>query len=67
MTAEQEQSAYNAGYDASVYGANTTNCHFSIFSTHEKMKAWERGTAAGKQFKADALHRIKAGGAHEGR
>jgi hypothetical protein len=62
MTEEQEKSAYNAGYDAEVNGANTTNCHFSIFSTPEKSKAWEMGRAAGEQFKVDALRRIKAGG-----
>ena len=28
-------------------GPNTTNCHFSIFSTHEKTKAWEKGKAKG--------------------
>lgn len=37
--------AYRMGYDCGKNGANTTNCHFGIFSTPENTKAWERGKA----------------------
>ena len=35
--------AYDMGYDCGRRGASDQNCHFSIFSSHEKMKAWEEG------------------------
>jgi hypothetical protein len=35
--------AYKMGYDCGKNGANTTNCHFSIFSSKENTKEWERG------------------------
>lgn len=38
--------AYKQGYDCGVNGANTTNCHFSIFSSKENTREWERGKAA---------------------
>lgn len=44
---DEEQSAYDAGYSAAIDGSDTTNCHFSIFSTPEKMKAWESGKQNG--------------------
>ena len=37
------QEAYDFGYDFGKNGANTTNCHFSIFATTELMKSWEKG------------------------
>ncbi len=37
------KSAYGYGYDCGKNGANTTNCHFSIFSTTETKEAWEKG------------------------
>ena len=40
-----ESEAYRRGYDCGVNGANMENCHFAIFSTHKKMKEWERGKA----------------------
>lgn len=36
---------YKMGFDCGKKGANTKNCHFSIFSTPEKTKEWERGKA----------------------
>jgi len=42
---EEETDAYNMGKDCGRNGANTTNSHFSIFSTPEKTKAWEQGKA----------------------
>lgn len=40
-----ETEAYRRGYNCGLNGANTENCHFSIFSSLEKMKEWERGKA----------------------
>jgi len=40
---------YQAGYDAAINGPNTTNCHFSLFSTPEKTKEWERGKKDGEK------------------
>lgn len=34
---------YNQLLDCRKNGANSTNCHFSLFSTPEKTKAWEDG------------------------
>lgn len=38
--------AYEQGYDCGLNGADTTNCHFSIFSSKENSKAWVRGHKA---------------------
>ena len=35
--------AYNMGFDCGLNGANTTNCHFSIFQNQTNTKEWERG------------------------
>jgi len=35
--------AYKMGYDRQKNGANTTNCHFMIFSSPENTRAWEKG------------------------
>ncbi len=35
--------AYEMGKDCVLHGANTTNCHFSLFASEELMKEWERG------------------------
>jgi hypothetical protein len=37
------QRAYDAGVDAGKNGPNTTNCHFSLFSSREMTQAWEEG------------------------
>lgn len=39
----KEKTAYEHGYDCGINGANQTNCNFTIFSTPEKTKEWERG------------------------
>lgn len=49
--------AYRMGYDAGVNGSDEINCNFRIFATHESMKEWERGKAAG-----DAEKRIQSNG-----
>ena len=41
--------AYKMGYDCGLNGANTTNCHFSLFSTAENTAEWERGKRAGEK------------------
>ena len=33
------------GYDCEMNGADRKNCHFSLFSSPEKTKAWEAGKA----------------------
>ena len=43
-----EDYAYKMGFDSSINGANTINCHFSIFSSPENMEAWEDGVKDGK-------------------
>lgn len=37
--------AYQAGRDYAINGANTNNCHFSIFMSGENTAEWERGAA----------------------
>lgn len=47
-----EDDAYKAGYDYGYTGiASTTNCHFSFFSSDEKLKSWERGKKEGERDK----------------
>lgn len=41
--------AFKMGKDCAKNGANTTNCHFSIFSLKENTEAWERGEKDGKK------------------
>lgn len=48
---ESRINPYAMGYDAGKNGSNTTNTHFSIFSTNEKTKEWERGKAAAEKDK----------------
>ncbi len=40
---------YKMGVDRALNGANTTNCHWSLFSSPERTKEWERGEADGKK------------------
>ena len=47
----QEVFDWEAGWDAAVEGANTTNCHYSHFRCERSMKVWEAGHAAGKAGK----------------
>jgi len=47
MPERSKDYAYKMGFDSSVNGANTANCHFSIFSTIETTKAWEDGVKDG--------------------
>jgi len=43
MSKKELAYAFDMGRDYALMGANTTNCHFSIFSSREMTKAWERG------------------------
>lgn len=43
METTKESHAYQMGRDYILNGPNTTNCHFSLFSSTEGMKEWERG------------------------
>jgi hypothetical protein len=47
MSDERKGYAYKMGVDYAKNGATQKNCHFSIFSTEEKMKAWEKGKKDG--------------------
>ena len=38
-----EEKSYKMGMDYAENGANTTNCHFSLFRTKRMTSAWERG------------------------
>lgn len=40
---ETLREAYLAGLDKLNHGANTKNCHFGLFNTKERTKAWELG------------------------
>lgn len=50
---DDEEHAYKMGKDCALNGANTTNCHFTIFSTWQKTIAWEQGQSAGEASKND--------------
>lgn len=39
-------SAYDLGRDCALHGANTVNCHFTIFASREQTTEWERGKAS---------------------
>lgn len=42
-----KEHAERMGYDAETNGANTANCHFSIFAAPELTRAWELGKKRG--------------------
>lgn len=46
---------YVFGYDCGLKGANTYNCHFSIFSSRERTKEWERGKRDGERARTTAV------------
>ena len=48
-----EDYAYKMGIDSHINGANTTNCHFSIFSSPENTKSWEEGVKFAKDNKSN--------------
>jgi hypothetical protein len=37
--------SFSAGYESTKFGATPENCRLSIFSTPEKLAAWEAGRA----------------------
>jgi hypothetical protein len=43
------RSAYEAGRDCGLHGANEQNCDFRWFSSAESLKEWERGKAAARE------------------
>jgi len=45
----REDHAFQMGVDCARNGANSINCHFSIFSTPERIKAWEDGKKHGAE------------------
>ena len=44
-----EKKAFEMGYDCGKNGANTTNCHFALFTKPEYTRAWERGKKIGSK------------------
>ena len=52
---------YEAGYDCGSNGANTVNCHFSIFSLPEDTKEWERGKRDGEAAKPQPKRKANSG------
>ena len=48
---DDEEYAYKTGEACALSGANTTNCHFSIFSTWQNTTAWKQGKLAGEASK----------------
>jgi len=40
------KTAYEAGRDCALNGANTENCNFKWFATPESTAEWERGKAS---------------------
>lgn len=53
--ARSEAEAYHLGYDCGLNGASITNSHFSIFSSPENMKEWERGKRDGEAKRREAV------------
>lgn len=53
--------AYKMGFDSSVNGANTTNCHFSIFSSDKNTRSWEAGVKDAVAHN-QAMHRTQKAG-----
>ncbi len=49
VRAHVERTPYDMGFDCGKYGPNARNCHFSLFSSLENTKEWERGKADGKR------------------
>lgn len=43
------EEAYRMGFDGGKNGANTTNCHFSLFDTSDRVKAWKHGKSNGER------------------
>ena len=48
-----EEYAYKMGKDCALNGANEKNCHFSIFSSPEHTRAWERGKKEAEEAEND--------------
>lgn len=40
---------FDAGFDAALYGSNTTNCFFGLFGSRAAAAMWFDGHAAGKR------------------
>lgn len=47
-----ENVCFAMGYDSEMNGADEKNCHFSLFSSIERTRAWERGKAQAVKDKA---------------
>ena len=57
---------FKAGYDAEMNGANTTNCHFSLFSAPQFTAAWENGRNQAVKDKQSAQQSVERTGEQSG-
>jgi len=48
--------AYRMGFDFEMNGTNTTNCHFSIFSSKANIEAWQKGRKDASKKKTSDRH-----------
>jgi len=42
-TKATKKQAYDSGRDCAKNGANTTNCHFTLFANPELTREWQKG------------------------
>ena len=54
--------AYEYGFQCGEIGVTIENCHFSIFSTPENTKEWERGKTDALAHLEDTLTKEQADG-----
>lgn len=57
---------FKAGYDAEMNGANTTNCHFSLFSAPQFTAAWENGKKQASKDKQSAQQSLAVDASPQG-
>lgn len=58
MESKEKTHAYKMGYDCGLNGANTTNCHFGLFSSPESTKQWEEGKRNGENKKNGIIKKL---------
>lgn len=58
MSNKQNSAEYLLGYDCGKFGANKDNSHYTIFSTPEKTKEWQRGKADAEKLKTKDKEKV---------
>ncbi len=56
MPTTNEKVCFTMGYDCGLNGADTKNCHFSLFSSPANTAAWEAGKAQAEKDKAEKVN-----------